>query len=297
MAAPAGPYGPEEKEAPVTVRRVRRQHRAPLDRPAPGFETRNFGPKNLGPEMDPFVNLDDFVMTQPVFRSHPHAGFSAVTYMFEDATGTFRNRWSLGDDELIGPGAVHWTQAGSGMFHEEVPTVTGERCHGLQMFVKLPADQELSAPAAFHMDAHQVPEVTQDGSRIRVLAGRFAEVSSPMRIANEVTWLDVHLVPGGRFEVAEPADHTAFVVVIRGSLLTDADGWLDVHSGALFDHDGDRVAVVAGDDGAQFLYCAGAPLGTPFVASGPFMMRDRDRLQDAFDRMRAGDMGQLDPSF
>jgi redox-sensitive bicupin YhaK (pirin superfamily) len=293
----------------VTIRSIRRQHRAPLDHPAPGFETRNFGPKNLGAgtnpgagpefltEMDPFVNLDDFVMTQAVFGAHPHAGFSAVTYMFEDSEGTFRNRWSMGDDELIGPGAVHWTQAGAGMFHEEVPTRTGDRCHGLQMFVKLPADQELSPPAAFHMDADDVPEVDADGARVRVLAGSWSGVRAPMPIANELSWLDVHLAPDATFRAPAPADQTVFIVLIGGALVTGDGTQLEPHAGALFERDGDQVVVTAVGEGAQFLYCAGQPLGEPFVASGPFMMRDPDRLQDAFDRMRAGDMGRLDPSF
>ena len=142
----------------MATRSILAIHQAALAHPRPGFATRNIGPGNLGRRMDPFVNLDDFEMDRPIFRAHPHAGFSAVTYMFEDSAGTFRNRWSHGGDELIGPGAVHRSQAGSGMLLEEVPTEPGVSCHGLQMFVKLPASMELSDPAAFHLDAfaHQL---------------------------------------------------------------------------------------------------------------------------------------------
>lgn len=279
----------------MAARSVRRRHVAPLEHPAPGFETRNYGPANLGREMDPFVNLDEFVMTQPVFRAHPHAGFCAITYMFEDAEGTFLNRWSRGGDQLIGPGAVHWTHAGSGMFHEEVPTRPGERCHGLQMFVKLPAELELSSPAALHMDADEVPEVDHDGVRARVLAGSWSGVASPMAVAPRVTWLDVHLAAGATFRASAPATHTAFVVVISGTLQVDGVA-LEQHSGAVFAPDGDEVSL-GSTTGAQFLFCAGAPLDEPLHSSGPFMMSDGERLQEAFTRMRAGDMGHLDPSF
>jgi redox-sensitive bicupin YhaK (pirin superfamily) len=34
--------------------------------------------------LDPVLVADEFWMTQPVFGPHPHAGFSAVTYIFED---------------------------------------------------------------------------------------------------------------------------------------------------------------------------------------------------------------------
>ncbi|MFB2920991.1 MULTISPECIES: pirin family protein [Aerosakkonema] len=89
----------------------------------------------LGVSLDPFLNLVDFHMSQPTFKPHPHAGFSAVTYMFEDSEGAFINRDSLGDRSRIAPGDLHWTQAGSGMLHEEVPERAGVDCHGLQMFV------------------------------------------------------------------------------------------------------------------------------------------------------------------
>ena len=59
--------------------------------------------------LDPFLNFDDFRMSVPTFPPHPHAGFSAVTYMFEDSPGAFINRDSLGDRSRIGPGALHWT--------------------------------------------------------------------------------------------------------------------------------------------------------------------------------------------
>lgn len=88
--------------------------------------------------LDPFINLTDFRMLLPYFPAHPHAGFSVMTYMFEDSGGAFINRDSYGDHSRIEPGALHWTQAGRGNQHEEVPEVPGEDCHGLQTDVGRP---------------------------------------------------------------------------------------------------------------------------------------------------------------
>ncbi|WP_088318155.1 pirin family protein [Kineosporia sp. R_H_3] len=88
---------------------------------SPGFvedTVQHGGPVTL----DPFLSITDFRMSRPTFAPHPHAGFSAVTYMFRDSAGSFRNRDSLGDVSLIGPGDLHWTQAARGMMHEEIPT-------------------------------------------------------------------------------------------------------------------------------------------------------------------------------
>ncbi len=110
-------------------------------------------------ELDPFLALTDFHMTEPTFAPHPHAGFSAVTYMFRDSAGSFRNRDSLGDESVIEPGALHWTQAGAGMMHEEIPIEPGLDCHGLQLFVNLRSEHKLAPPRAFHVSAADVPVV------------------------------------------------------------------------------------------------------------------------------------------
>jgi hypothetical protein len=47
--------------------------------------------------LDPFLMADHFRMSAPTFPPHPHAGFSAVTYLFDDAeTGFFNLENSVG---------------------------------------------------------------------------------------------------------------------------------------------------------------------------------------------------------
>ena len=85
----------------------------------------------LGASLDPFLMCDCFWMAQPFFPPHPHAGFSAVTYMLPESDGGFVNRDSLGHRNLIRPGALHWTEAARGVMHEEVPITPGLSCQGL----------------------------------------------------------------------------------------------------------------------------------------------------------------------
>jgi redox-sensitive bicupin YhaK (pirin superfamily) len=252
-------------------------------------------PSTIGDDLSPFVDLTLFDMSQPVFRPHPHAGFSAVTYMLESSVGTFRNRWTAGPDELIGPGTIHWTRAGSGMMHEEVPTVSGVSCRGVQMFVKLPTDRELDPPRAFHLEAAQVREVTPEGGvRVRVLAGEFDGTASGLGLPEELTYLDVHLDPGSRATLPASAAWNAFVFVLHGEV--DLGGsHCTGPAGATFEPDGDVVSIAA-RTAAQLLFCAGPPTG-PHVARGPFIMSSPERLDAAQRRFDAGDMGRLLPSF
>src|SRR6056297_1572193 len=68
-----------------------------------GFQAQSYQHADFRGLMDPLIMVDHFVMTQPTFGTHAHAGLSAVTVMFEDSEGAFRNRDSLGNDLDLGP--------------------------------------------------------------------------------------------------------------------------------------------------------------------------------------------------
>ena len=159
-----------------------------------GFTAYSVGQQQLGAAIAPFLQLDHYFMTQPTFAEHPHQGFSAVTYLFEDSEGSFFNEDSQGDRSTIAPGDLHWTQAGSGIRHNETPIEPGKMCHGIQMFVDLPiADKSLPAKA-FHLTAAQISVYTTDsGGRVRVIVGEANGVISPLNISTKIRFLDVIL--------------------------------------------------------------------------------------------------------
>lgn len=267
----------------------------------PGFSTYSL---RSTPELplDPFISLDDFLMSEPTFPPHPHAGFSAVTYMFEDSAGAFINRDSLGDRSRIDPGSLHWTQAGSGMMHEEIPEVRGAVCHGMQMFVNLRSDHKGATPRAFHVAATEVPEVSPSaGARVRVLAGRFAEQSSPLlELLTPILLLDVHLAPGARVSIPVDAGWTAFLLCLSGAGLTgpsEKKRAVAAHEALGFLDDGDRLALTAGEAGLHVLVGGGRPLAEPIVFGGPFVGNTRAEVEAAYARYQRGEMGRLQRSF
>jgi redox-sensitive bicupin YhaK (pirin superfamily) len=79
--------------------------------------------------MDPYLMVDHHWMSQPTFGPHPPAGFSAVTYMFDDAETGFHNRDSMGDSSHIRAGDLHWTTAGAGVVRDEAPVEPGRTGH------------------------------------------------------------------------------------------------------------------------------------------------------------------------
>lgn len=247
--------------------------------------------------LDPFLNLDEFVMSMPTFPPHPHAGFSAVTYMFEDSEGAFKNRDSLGDESRIEAGGIHWTQAARGMMHEETPEQPGLRCHGLQMFVNLRDEHKQAPPVAYHVSPKEVPEVQRSpGVRVRVLAGTFDGIQSPLKaLLTPITFLEVHLAPDAQVDVDAPRAHNSFVMIVRGSG-TVADVAVEEHEALLFAHDADRVSLRGGSKGMQLLFGEGAPLDEPVVFGGPFVMTRTSDIHDARQRFLRGEMGRLEAS-
>ncbi len=248
--------------------------------------------------LDPLLAVTDFHMSQPTFAPHPHAGFSAVTYMFRDSAGSFRNRDSLGDSSLIQPGDLHWTQAAHGMMHEEIPTEPGIDCHGLQLFVNLRAEHKHAAPRALHVAANQVPVVTPSaGVTVRVVAGEAFGTSSPLDgLLTPITLLDVELAPGAVAQLPVASGDRGVLLVGEGSLAV-GDTLLARLAVASLDGRGDHVELIAGPAGASLLLLAGTPIGEPVLFSGPFCMNDQAAIDDAQRRFRSGEMGRLAPSF
>jgi redox-sensitive bicupin YhaK (pirin superfamily) len=72
-----------------------------------------------------------------------------VSYLFLDSETGIDNRDALGNRNLIQPGGLHWTAAGKGVVHEEVPAEQGKTVHMLQIFINLPQEHQADAPFAF----------------------------------------------------------------------------------------------------------------------------------------------------
>jgi len=261
------------------------------------FSTRSLDVEELGDVGSPVVVLDDFRVRGRPFGPHPHAGFSAVTYVFEDSKENLRTRDSLGDDLVVGPGGIVWTQAGSGVLHEEIPAEPGRELHGLQVFVNLSSRNKLVTPRLFQLASSDVPEWRSAvGDRVRVAVGSFEGVSSPLVPVEPFQLLDVELRRAIPFSVE--TGRVALAYVVAGEVLVRAEGGeRKVSSGhAVALHGGGGRAAIEGSAPAHLVLLTGPELREPVAAQGPFIMNEPSQLRSAFERYRAGAMGRLDPA-
>lgn len=254
--------------------------------------TRAFASESLRPGvlgMGHILNIDHFQMSEPTFPPHPHAGFSAVTFMLPWSEGSFINRDSHGDRSRISPGALHWTLAGSGMMHEEIPELPGTRCEGLQIFVKLPEHLERTEPRAYHLDPGEVPMVMFAGGHARVLVGRLADVESPIPSYADTTM--AHVQVDGRVSLQVPAGLHAFGVVLRGRGRVQGEA-AEVHQA----FSAAPPTLLLEGDGLHLLIAYSEPMERTPTFRGPFCMFRPERLAQASIDFTSGKLGQLAPS-
>lgn len=113
--------------------------------------------------------------------------------------------------------------AGRGIVHEEVPAESGKTVHALQIFVDLPAERKHKAPSALTLAPQDVPVLVVPGAKVRIPAGSFSGISSPLTLPTDVMILDISLDEKGEISVPVEAGCTAFVMPIFGSTMVNGD--------------------------------------------------------------------------
>ena len=232
---------------------------------------------------DPFMMLDHISSDNPDdyiagFPPHPHRGFNTFTYMID---GDMEHKDSMGNTGNLGPGGAQWMKAASGVIHSEMPKQENGLMRGFQLWINLPAANKMDAPEyqEYKSDAFSVME-TPD-YKVKVLIGRFGDANSPIvdDITN-VSYFDVQLNTGKRFQHKLPVENNSFLYVFEGSgQLNGKDAQLNtlIVLGAT-----DNISdFIAGKRGARFLLISGKPINESIVQYGPFVMNSKEEIDQA----------------
>ena len=201
-----------------------------MQRLLPAFPTKMVGP---------FIFFDHFgpVTFAPGegadVRPHPHIGLATVTYLFE---GGMIHRDSLGTVQRIEPGAVNWMTAGAGIVHSErTPPEArerGHRLHGIQTWVALPKDRELTAPTFSHQPKSALPEITRPGVSMRLLAGTAFGERAPTPIFSPMVYVAMEIAPGAALDLP-PEHEQRGLYVVDGGLIVDGEALPEQHLAVL----------------------------------------------------------------
>jgi redox-sensitive bicupin YhaK (pirin superfamily) len=185
--------------------------------------------------------------------------------------------------------------AGAGIVHaeyrEKAFVARGGSLHGVQLWLNLPRADKRATPGYQDLPAEVIPVVAGDGSQARVVAGSHGGARGPARTFTPVTLLHVSLAAGGSASVDVQAGHNVLAYVVSGEI--DAGGTtVPARHMALFPREGGPITL-RGSSGAEVLVLAGAPIGEPVFAWGPFVMNTRDEIMEAQRDYALGRMGTL----
>jgi hypothetical protein len=261
------------------------------------FNARQYPRQAFGNLIDPVLNIDWFEMKGPTFPAHPHAGFSAVTYLFPDSPNGFHNRDSLGEEHVILPGGLHWSRASKGMIHEETPLPGGGTVRGLQIFLNLPEARQSDDAGAYPVLPESVQSAVGEGWESRTAVDGTAigpareALPAPMRIA------EVAIEQGAIFPLDLPAGWGGIVIALEGEVALGDDRTLDAAQSIGFAAEAAaslHITAIAG--AARIAIVMGQQLNQPIHSYGPLMLASPEALERARAYVGTLSIPQLHPA-
>jgi len=211
-------------------------------------------------------------------RPHPHIGLSTFSYLF---TGTMQHRDSLGNDMIIGPGAVNLMTAGSGIVHSERSDAESRanisQLFGIQSWLALPQSLEELAPSFEHYDESSLPGFSDQGVHGRVLLGDWCGLQSPVAFPWDSLYVDLQMSETGVVQFPKGHQERA-VYSAQGAI--EVDGIRYPESELLILAPGKDVRIEA-PHGARVLVFGGEPLDGPRHLWWNFVSSSKDRIEQA----------------
>lgn len=188
-----------------------------------GFEVRRVMPYAKKRMIGPWIFFDhmgpaDFAPGQGInVRPHPHVNLATVTYTFE---GEIWHRDSVGTSGAVLPGEINLMVAGRGIVHSErtPPKLleTGQRLHGLQLWLALPKEHEEIEPAFYHYSREEIPGLDVGNVPVRILIGEAYGLKSPVKTFASTLYIEARLRKGDELEL--PAAQERALYIPKGEL-------------------------------------------------------------------------------
>jgi len=154
---------------------------------------------------------------------------------------------------------------------------TGQRLHGIQLWVALPAEHEEVDPAFFHHPASSIPSVQLPGVQLRVLAGSVYGKASPVRVLSPLFYVDARIDAGAELELPDHFSERA-AYVANGSISVGRE---HIAEPKLIVFRAGQRAVLRAVSDARVLLLGGEPLEGPRHIFWNFVSSSADRIERA----------------
>lgn len=227
---------------------------------------------------------------------HPHRGFETVTIVYQ---GELEHRDSTGAGGIIGAGDVQWMTAGGGIIHEEFHSPAfsqkGGVFHVAQLWVNLPAKDKMTPAHYQGITAAQIPSVALPGGagQVRLIAGDWLGHTAPAQTYTPMHVWDVHLAAGASADLPQPDGWNTLVLVLKGKVqINGGDTVYNAQIATLTAAGTGLTLTNKGETEATILLLSGQPIDEPVFGYGPFVMNQREEINQAIDDFNSGRFGQ-----
>lgn len=211
-------------------------------------------------------------------RPHPHIGLSTLTYLFE---GEAVHRDTLGFEQVIRPGAVNWMTSGRGIAHSERSAQEAraqrQRLHGIQTWLALPIEHEEVEPSFHHHPEKNIPEISFNGMKVKIIAGEFEGQRSPVAVFSPTTYLEVQLEKSKTFEMNGEGQDLA-VYLVSGRILVNGT---DLQVGQLAVLKSGARPQISCHENSRFLILGGKPFAEQRHVFWNFVSSRKERIEQA----------------
>lgn len=266
----------------------------PRTRDLGGFEVRRALPSRKRGLVGPFIFFDqmgpaEFLLHEGIdIKPHPHINLATVTYLFD---GEITHRDSLGNEQVIRPGAVNLMTAGQGITHSErsgaeVRQTPGSRLFGLQLWTAMPARFEESEPTFAHTPATALPVFEDTGVWARLVMGNAWGQQSSVDTLSDTLYADVTLDRHGALPVDTDHEERA-IYIVEGEITVGEEQFA---AGQLVILRPDCPATVTNNSfvPARFVLIGGETMDGPRYIWWNFVSSRSDRIEQAKADWQAG---------
>lgn len=261
-----------------------------------GFAVRRALPHGKRQMVGPFIFFDHFGPVQFIpgqgmdVKPHPHIGLATVTYLFD---GKIMHRDSEGNVQEIVPGAMNLMTAGRGITHSErtpeVERAAGQKMLGLQSWIALPKDREEIDPGFQHFSSRDLPIVTDNGVRARIIAGKAFGKSSSVSTVSDWFYVEVTLGAGMSAPLDNDYEERA-IYLVEGEVEIAGD----VFEGPrlLVFRPGDPISVKATKP-SRMMFLGGTALEGPRYIWWNFVSSSQERIEQAKEDWKMARFGAV----
>lgn len=238
-------------------------------------------------ELNPFVFFDAGTMHRNDeglhIGKHPHSGIGIITYfeggeLVHDDTGN--------NDGIIKDGGIQWIQAGGGIWHEEhYRKKESEKSSPWslsihQLWMQLPPKLEESQVEYQNVQPEDLPVV----DNVKVVAGAYREVISPLKVPFQMTYLDIALKKDETCFFSTPSAQTTGFIFPRAGNIELHDEQIPLGSLSILESNEGELFIRANSN-SKFVLIMAEPQTLPTIVQRGSIHTQMDSMKRSFDRI------------